>query len=104
MSNQQSDSDESKAWLEIKSRLVFGQRVHGTVTRQELFGIFVDIGERIVAYVDSSELEDGGPGEKIYPNVGDEVEGVIIQLNDITREIRLTLRSLAIRKIHPERH
>ena len=82
------------AWDEARDSFRVGQRVAGTVVRHEPYGLYVDIG-CITAFVDVLEITDGiMRGTQDYPSIGQTVEGFILQFNNRSKQIRMSLRNL----------
>lgn len=79
-----------------------GQKVRGKVTGIQPYGIFVSIDEETQGLVHISELKHGYIKD-ISDSVskGDEVELVIMDIDEYSKKISLSLRSLQKPKYHP---
>lgn len=79
-----------------------GQKVRGKVTGIQPYGIFVSIDEETQGLVHISELKHGFIKD-ISDSVskGDEVEVVIMDIDEYSKKISLSLRSLQKPKYHP---
>src|SRR5699024_7700196 len=79
-----------------------GQKVRGKVTGIQPYGIFVSIDEETQGLVHISELKHGFIKD-ISDSVskGDEVEVVIMDIDEYSNKISLSLRSLQKPKYHP---
>ena len=82
-------------WEETKQRLPVGTRVHGVVTRVEPFGVFVELTEKdLVAVLLVTHFDDGERSFDIeeYPQIGDTLEGVVVDLAEDNMQVRLSTR------------
>lgn len=79
-----------------------GQKVRGKVTGIQPYGIFVSIDEETQGLVHISELKHGFIKD-ISDSVskGDEVEVVIMDIDEYSKKVSLSLRSLQKPKYHP---
>lgn len=79
-----------------------GQKVRGKVTGIQPYGIFVSIDEETQGLVHISELKHGFIKD-ISDSVskGDEIEVVIMDIDEYSKKISLSLRSLQKPKYHP---
>mmetsp|Transcript_15252 Transcript_15252/g.31042 ORF Transcript_15252/g.31042 Transcript_15252/m.31042 type:complete len:239 (-) Transcript_15252:115-831(-) len=71
------------------AELEIGQEVEGSVKASPLFGVFVDIGAEKDALVETEELQEGLPMERL--KFGTQVKGRVIRLED--GKVWMTLRS-----------
>ena len=81
-------------WELTKARFPIGKRIAGKVVRRELFGVFVELEDGVIAFIDVINLSDGKmnwPDD--YPAVGETVEGTVLSHGERAQQIRLTLRS-----------
>lgn len=77
-------------WDDIRE----GMTLHGTVTRLESYGAFLDVGAERDAMVHVSELSSGfvnSPSDVV--KVGDVVEGRVIKINRKKRQIDMSLKA-----------
>lgn len=80
-------------WQEAEQRYPVGSRVHGTVTRLQPFGAFVEVEPGIEALVPIGEL---GAGKRVsHPkevlNPGDAVEAAVLAVDPARRRLTLSL-------------
>lgn len=79
-----------------------GQRVRGKVTGIQPYGVFVSIDEETQGLIHISELKHGYiKNITDVVNKGDEVEVVIMDIDEYSKKISLSLRSLQKPKYHP---
>jgi len=74
-----------------------GLTMMGRVTRVERFGAFVDIGAERAGLVHVSEMDDGyvsDPGQHV--KTGDEVEVSVLEVDRSKKQIRLTMKVVAV--------
>jgi ribosomal protein S1 len=74
-----------------------GLTMLGRVTRVERFGAFVDIGAERPGLVHVSEMDDGyvsDPGQRV--KTGDEVEVSVLEVDRSKKQIRLTMKVVAV--------
>ena len=78
-------------WQEIKK----GMTVKGTVTKLEKFAAFIEIGAERPAFVHVSEITHDflrEPGNVM--KVGDEVEGMVLEVNRRRKQIKVSMKAL----------
>lgn len=83
-------------WEETKKCLPVGTRVRGVVIRVEPFGVFVELAEsNALAALLVTHFEDGERSFDIeeYPQVGDTLEAVVVDLAEHNMQVRLSTRS-----------
>lgn len=68
-----------------------GDHVRGTVTRHEVYGFFMDIGEEQEGVVLRSCMGDDAANVD-YPPIGSTVEAVLLGYTDVGAQPRLTIR------------
>jgi small subunit ribosomal protein S1 len=83
-------------WQNFFAKIHVGDRVHGKVSRQVSFGVFVELQEGIEGLCHISEIENrqGGSGNAKL-EVGSEHEFRIIRLNPGDRKIALSMKEAA---------
>jgi len=82
---------EGDPWMEVADKYQSGQKVEGTVEKQEQFGIFIQLEPGITGLLPKSVIarsEKPAAYEKLHP--GDTVEVVISQIKAAERKISLT--------------
>jgi ribosomal protein S1 len=76
-----------------------GQTVHGTVTRVEKFGVFVDFGAERPGMIHVSELANEYVRDTAsVVRVGEEVDAIILEVNKQKRQVRLSRKALEARE------
>ncbi|MDZ7834309.1 MAG: CvfD/Ygs/GSP13 family RNA-binding post-transcriptional regulator [Alkalibacterium sp.] len=79
-----------------------GQKVRGTVTGIQPYGAFVSIDEETQGLVHISELKHGYIKDiSEIVSKGDEIDVMIMDIDEYSNKISLSLRSLQIPKYHP---
>ncbi len=82
---------EGDPWMDVADKYQAGQKVTGTVEKQEQFGIFIQLEPGVTGLLPKSVIarsENPAPFEKLHP--GDEVEIVIGEVKAADRRISLT--------------
>ena len=82
---------EGDPWMDVDAKYQAGQKVTGTVEKQEQFGIFIQLEPGITGLLPKSVIarsENPAPFEKLHP--GDEIEIVIGEVKPKERKISLT--------------
>ena len=87
---------EQDPWVAYFAKLHVGDRVHGKVSRQVSFGVFVELGEGIEGLCHVSEIDNaqGGPGNAKL-ELGSEHEFRVLRLNGGDRKIALSMKEAA---------
>lgn len=69
--------------------------VRGPVVRVEKYGVFVEIGPKLVGLVPNAEMDTdrGADHQKLFP-IGTEIEAVVLEVDRKTRRIRLSRKAL----------
>jgi ribosomal protein S1 len=83
-------------WKDIRP----GMQVTGKVVKLERYGAFVDIGAERAGMIHVSEMSDSyvsNPSEILHP--GDEVTARVVEVDQQKRQIRLSLKQLAVEEI-----
>ncbi len=79
-----------------------GQKVRGKVTGIQPYGVFVSIDEETQGLIHISELKHGYiKNITDSVNKGDDVEVLIMDIDEYSKKISLSLRSLQKTKYHP---
>ncbi|WP_161879481.1 CvfD/Ygs/GSP13 family RNA-binding post-transcriptional regulator [Alkalibacterium sp. MB6] len=79
-----------------------GQKVRGKVTGIQPYGVFVSIDDETQGLIHISELKHGYiKNITDVVNKGDEVEVLIMDIDEYSKKISLSLRSLQKTKYHP---
>ena len=86
---------EQDPWEQFFSTVHVGDILHGKVSRQVSFGIFVELREGIEGLCHISEIENGQGGPDTKLEVGSEREFRVIRLNPTDRKIALSLKEAA---------
>jgi small subunit ribosomal protein S1 len=87
---------EEDPWQSFFAKIHVGDVIHGKVTRQASFGIFVELQEGIEGLCHVSEIENEQAGSaKVKTEVGSEHEFRIIRLNAGDRKIALSMKEPA---------
>jgi small subunit ribosomal protein S1 len=82
-------------WNDLKP----GQIVHGTITRVEQFGVFVDFGAERPGMIHVSELANEYVRDTAsVVRVGEEVDAVVLEINKEKRQVRLSRKALEARE------
>jgi ribosomal protein S1 len=93
-------ADRADDWETVKSRLVIGATVAGTVVARFPFGVFIDLGVGFPALLEVIQFERTGqrPFRNVddYPAIGTTVSARLVEFNDRNRQVALTQR-----KPHP---
>lgn len=76
---------------ESLTTLTSGETVKGTIIRVDTSGVFVDLGFKYEGFVSIEEFSE-------QPEVGDEVEAVVVRVNDKDGEVTLSKRKLDYKK------
>lgn len=72
-----------ETWNELKSRIIKGQLITGTVIRSERYGLFLDIGESFNGLVLIPFLSKNTDLEfDEYPKTGELVKGKVLDFSD----------------------
>lgn len=77
-----------------------GMQVSGKVIKLERYGAFVDIGAERAGMIHVSEMSDSyvsNPAEILHP--GDEVTARVVEVDQQKRQIRLSLKQLAVEEV-----
>lgn len=75
--------------------LRIGNQVHGTVTGIQPYGAFVDLGDGIQGLIHISECHYGFVKDiHQYLTVGDEIDVVVLDIDEFTGKISLSLRCM----------
>jgi len=82
-------------WQNFFAKIHVGDRVHGKVSRQVSFGVFVELQEGIEGLCHVSEIENRQGGGNAKLEVGSEHEFRIIRLNPGDRKIALSMKEAA---------
>jgi small subunit ribosomal protein S1 len=87
---------EQDPWEAYFAKLHVGDMVHGKVSRQVSFGVFVELGEGIEGLCHVSEIDNaqGGPGDAKL-ELGSEHEFRVLRLNGGDRKIALSMKEAA---------
>lgn len=84
-------------WISVKSKYQFGQIIQGKVIMHMPFGVFVDIGEEevlgFIRVVNLTDKEAQDPYTSDYPEIGKEVNAVIVDFTDHNQQICLSLKA-----------
>jgi general stress protein 13 len=81
-----------------------GQTVEGTVTGIQSYGAFVSIDAENAGLVHISELSDGFVRDvTLFVNIGDKIKVKILDIDDKTRQMRLSLKALNPQSLRKER-
>ncbi len=86
-------------WKDIQP----GMQVTGKVVKLERYGAFVDFGAERAGMIHVSEMSEGyvsNPTEILHP--GDEVTARVVEVDQQKRQIRLSLKQLAVEEIAGE--
>ncbi len=86
-------------WKDIQP----GMQLTGKVIKLERYGAFVDIGAERAGMIHVSEMSEGyvsNPTEILHP--GDEVTARVVEVDQQKRQIRLSLKQLAVEEIAGE--
>ncbi len=89
------------SWKELTERLQRGQKITGTVFRQEPFGVFVDIGEAFHGIVLAPHISTKiGLNLDKYPKVGDTITTIVLDFDPSDkRDIEWRYISLSIKHL-----
>jgi small subunit ribosomal protein S1 len=86
-------------WNDLKP----GMTVHGTVSRVEKFGVFVDFGSERPGLIHISELSNEYVKDTAsVARVGDPIDAVILEVNRQKRQIHLSRKALESKPSAPE--
>ncbi len=81
-----------------------GQTVEGTVTGVQSYGAFVSIDAENAGLVHISELSDGFVRDvTLFVNIGDKIKVKILEIDEKTRQMRLSLKALNPQTLRKER-
>lgn len=79
-----------------------GNRVRGTVTGIQPYGVFVALDEETQGLVHISELKHGFIKEiEEVVKIGDEVDVIVMDIDEYSRKISLSMRGMHRPKYHP---
>ena len=81
-------------WSDVKSRLVVGSIVEGTVIAHLQFGIFLELNEAFVGLIQITHFREAGERmtAREYPEMGANVRAVVIDFRDSNHQIALSAR------------
>jgi general stress protein 13 len=81
-----------------------GQIVEGTVTGIQSYGAFVSVDAENAGLVHISELSDGFVRDvTLFVNVGDKIKVKVLDIDEKTRQMRLSLKALNPPSLRKER-
>lgn len=81
-----------------------GQIVEGTVTGIQPYGVFVSVDAENAGLVHISELSDGFVRDvTLFVNVGDKIKVKVLDIDEKTRQMRLSLKALNPPSLRKER-
>jgi general stress protein 13 len=81
-----------------------GQIVEGTVTGIQSYGAFISVDAENAGLVHISELSDGFVRDvTLFVNVGDKVKVKVLDIDEKTRQMRLSLKALNPPSLRKER-
>ncbi len=83
-------------WQNIEDILGVGDTVTATVSNIEPYGVFVDLGEDLEAFLHVSEIswDKNVKHPKDYLSVGDEINVEVIEIDKDNRRLRVSLKNL----------
>jgi small subunit ribosomal protein S1 len=83
-------------WENIDEIIGVGDTVNVTVSNIEPYGVFVDLGEDLEAFLHVSEIswDKNVKHPKDYLNVGDEIDVEVIEIDKESRRLRVSLKNL----------
>jgi small subunit ribosomal protein S1 len=83
-------------WENIDEIIGVGDTVNVTVSNIEPYGVFVDLGEDLEAFLHVSEIswDKNVKHPKDYLNVGDEIDVEVIEIDKENRRLRVSLKNL----------
>ena len=85
---------ESDPWVDIESRYQIGDKISGVITNIAEYGVFVELEDCIEGLVHVSEIswkKSNLPVSRVL-NVGQNVEAIITNINQIKKRISLSMR------------
>ena len=80
-------------WDELKSILSVGEKIRGTISQHEPYGVFVNIGYGYDGLIQITDFKDNGvmtPEE--YPAIGEEIQAVILGFKDPGHQVWLGVK------------
>ncbi|MGB7594543.1 MAG: CvfD/Ygs/GSP13 family RNA-binding post-transcriptional regulator [Erysipelotrichaceae bacterium] len=81
-----------------------GQIVEGTVTGVQSYGAFVSVDAENAGLIHISELSDGFVRDvTLFVNVGDKIKVKVLDIDEKTRQMRLSLKALNPPSLRKER-
>ena len=84
---------EEPEWELAKEKWKIGQVAKATVVHCAPHGVFVDLGAGAVGFITVPDLTDVPPAtEDDFPEVGDEIEAVVLGYREGNRQIALSMR------------
>lgn len=79
-----------------------GDRVHGKVTGVQPYGAFVTLGDETQGLIHISEIKHGFVSDiNEYVKVGDELDVIILDIDEYSKQMSLSLRALQETDSHP---
>lgn len=81
-----------------------GQTVEGTVTGVQSYGAFVSVDAENAGLIHISELSDGFVRDvTLFVNVGDKIKVKVLDIDEKTRQMRLSMKALNPPSLRKER-
>ena len=81
-----------------------GQTVEGTVTGVQSYGAFVSLDAENAGLIHISELSDGFVRDvTLFVNIGDKIKVRVLDIDEKTKQIRLSLKALNPQTLRKER-
>ena len=84
------------AWLKLVKGIDVGDKINGTITSVEKYGLFVEIASGVEGFVHVSELVwGGGASEKLKEyKEGDKIDAIVTEIDGDKQKVSLSVRRL----------